>query len=124
MVSLSALRSTPHFAPLFAHVHPFFWPVLWRSLNRLLRWYATAGYENILFATTRWGRAEIAYLGDRKPDPAAHKAFTPERPRSDESVWASDLSAWLQAETVFPQAAGTVSAQMAEAAFAPILDSS
>jgi hypothetical protein len=69
MVSLSAFRNNPHLAPLFAHVPAFFWPVLWWSLNRLLRWYASAGFESVLFASSRWGWVEIVYLGDRKPDP-------------------------------------------------------
>jgi hypothetical protein len=96
MVSLRALRNNPHFAPLFAHVLPFFWPVLWWSLNRLLRWYASAGLEDVLFATTRWGWVEIVCLGDRKPDPAAYRPYTPERPRWDDPVRASDLPAELR----------------------------
>ena len=87
MVPMHQLRRNPHFAPLFAYVHPVCWPILWWSLNRLFKWYDTAGYDSLLFATTRWGYVYIAYLGDRTPDPSAYRARKPDHPRWDDPFW-------------------------------------
>ena len=93
MTPLHALRANPHFAPLFAHVHALCWPILWWSLNRLLRWYASSGYEEVLYGTTPWGYVYIAWLGDRKPDPSAYRPYELERPRWDDPVWSTNLPA-------------------------------
>ncbi|MFN7180763.1 MAG: hypothetical protein ACK4TE_14330, partial [Hyphomonas sp.] len=91
MIPMRALRANPHFAPLFAHVHALCWPILWWSLNRLLRWYAASGYEEILYGTTPWGYVYIAYLGDRKPDPSAYRPYVREKPRWDDPVWSTNV---------------------------------
>jgi hypothetical protein len=97
MIPMRALRANPHFAPLFAHVHALCWPILWWSLNRLLRWYASSGYEEVLYGTTPWGYVYIAYLGEKKPDPSACRPYELERPRWDDPVWATRVPAQLLA---------------------------
>ncbi|MFN7179135.1 hypothetical protein [Hyphomonas sp.] len=87
------LRSDPTFAPLFRHVHPLCWPILWWSLNRVFKWYDTSGYENVLLATTRWGYVYPAYLGQKKPDPSAYKPYELEKPRWDDPVWSTNVPA-------------------------------
>ncbi|MFN7178234.1 hypothetical protein [Hyphomonas sp.] len=103
---MRALRANPHFAPLFAHVHALCWPILWWSLNRLLRWYASSGYEEILYGTTPWGYVYIAYLGDRKSDPSAYRPYELTKPRWDDPVWSTNvptpLLALTTAETLRP----------------------
>ena len=93
MIPMRALRANPHFAPLFAHVHALCWPILWWSLNRLLRWYASSGYEEVLYGTTPWGYVYIAYLGDRKPDPSAYRPYVLEKPRWDDACWSTNVPA-------------------------------
>ena len=91
MIPFSVLRRQKLFAPLFEHVHPLFWPVLWWSLNRLLRWYGSSGYADILFATTDWGYVYVVYTGDKRPDPDAYTPYTPVRPRWDNPIWATSV---------------------------------
>jgi hypothetical protein len=93
MIPMRTLRANPHFAPLFAHVHALCWPILWWSLNRLLRWYASSGYEEVLYGTTPWGYVYIAYLGEKKPDPSACRAYELTKPRWDDPVWSTNVPA-------------------------------
>mgnify|MGYP005835890183 CR=1 FL=1 len=95
MISLRQLRSDPTFAPLFRHVHPLCWPILWWSLNRFFRWYDTSGYDTLLLATTRWGFVYPAYLGGKKPDPKAWRPYVLEKPRWDDPGWAAHAPAHL-----------------------------
>jgi hypothetical protein len=95
MIPMRQLRSNPHFARLFVHVHPLFWPVLWWSLNRLFKWYDTSGYEEILFGTTRWGYVYVAWLGDKRPDPSAYRRYETRMARWDEPVWESNMPVTL-----------------------------
>jgi hypothetical protein len=97
MTPMRALRANPHFAPLFARVHPLCWWVLWFNLNRLLDWYETSGYEEILYSTNRWGFIRIAFLGDRKPDPSAYRPYVLERPRWDDACWSTSVPAQVLA---------------------------
>ena len=91
MTPMHALRANPHFAPLFARVHPFFWWVLWWNLNRLLDWFETAGYEEILYSTNPWGFIRIAWLGDKTPDPSAYRPYLLTKPRWDDPVWGTSV---------------------------------
>ena len=93
MTPMRALRANPHFAPLFARVHPLCWWVLWWNLNRLLDWFETSGYEEILYSTNPWGFIRIAYLGDRIPDPSAYRPYVREKPRWDDECWATNVPA-------------------------------
>ncbi len=95
MPSISALRRSPHFAHLFAHVHPLCWPILLWSLARLFKWFDTAGFENVLYSTSRWGFIRIAYLGDRKADPSLYRGHDLEKPRWDDPVWFTSVPACL-----------------------------
>ncbi|MFN7179407.1 hypothetical protein [Hyphomonas sp.] len=91
MTPMRALRANPHFAHLFERVHPLCWPILWWSLNRLLDWYESSGYEEVLYETNCWGFIRIAYCGDRKPDPSACRPYVLERPRWDDACWATNV---------------------------------
>jgi hypothetical protein len=97
MTPMRALRANPHFAPLFARVHPLCWWVLWFNLNRLLDWYETSGYEEILYSTSRWGFIRIVFLGDRKPDPSACRPYVLEKPRWDDPAWSTSVPAQVLA---------------------------
>jgi hypothetical protein len=97
MVPFRTLRQSPHFARAFAHVHPLFWPVLWWSLNRLLKWYETAGYENVLYSITRFGLIRIAFYGARTPEPGAYQPLTPTRAHWSDPVWATATPAIARA---------------------------
>ena len=91
MTPMSALRANPHFAPLFRRVHPLFWWVLWWNLNRLLDWFETAGYEEILYSTNPWGFIRIAYLGDKTSDPSAYRPYELSKPRWDDACWSTNV---------------------------------
>ncbi len=109
MTPMRALRANPHFAHLFARVHPLCWWVLGWSLNRLLDWYETSGYEEILYETSPWGFIRIAYFGDRTPGPSAYRPYVPERLRWDDPVWSTNVPVRQltpAAPSVFPRAAG------------------
>jgi hypothetical protein len=95
MISMRQLRSDPYYAPLFRHVHPLCWPILWWSLNRFFKWYDTSGYDTLLLATTRWGYVYPAWLGQKKPDPASYKPYKLEKPRRDDPVWSMSTPAAL-----------------------------
>lgn len=97
MIPLSRFRQNPYFARLFAFVLPFFWPVLWWSLNRLMRAYKAVGVEELLSTTNRWGLIRIVRLGDKRLDPLAYRR--PDRifrPLTDPSL-ESDLPAVIAA---------------------------
>ena len=94
MPTLSALRSSPHFAPLFAHVFVLCWPILVWQINRLFSWSRREGYPNMLYSVSRWGFITIVYLGDRE-DPDAYKPLARTfRPLTDPG-YSSDLPACL-----------------------------
>ena len=95
MTPMRVLRANPHFARLFARVHPLCWPILWWSLNRLLDWYETSGYAEVLYATSRWGVIRIVYYGDRLPDPSAPRPYVLTRPRWDDPVWRTNVPTCL-----------------------------
>jgi hypothetical protein len=106
MIPFTALRRNPYFAPMFAQVHPFLWPVLWWSLNRFLRWYRTCPWQDILFEPTPWGLIRIVHFGDRR---GAYKPYIPTRPRWDDPVWESDVPVTFlapDAPSILPRAAG------------------
>ena len=95
MVSLSALRQHPRFARFFEVVPPFFWPVIWWTLNAVFRQYDASGRTEFLLGITWWGQVYIAFEGDKLPDPLTYKPLTRTfRPLTDDS-WASDLPANL-----------------------------
>ena len=109
MIPMRQLRSDPTFAPLFRHVHPLCWPILWWSLNRVFLWYDTCGYENVLLAATRWGYVYPAYMGEKKPDPQAWRPYALERPRWDDPVWSTSVPVTQLTSgtpSILPRAAG------------------
>jgi hypothetical protein len=106
MIPMRQLRRNPHFAHLFARVHPLCWPILWWSLNRLFKCYDSSGYEEILFGTTRWGYVYVAFLDDKRHDPSAYRPFATGMARWDDPVWESDAPAELLAIFI-PAKAGT-----------------
>ncbi len=96
MVSLTQLRQHPRFARFFEVVHPFFWPVIWWTLNAVFRQYDASGRTEFLLGITWWGQVYIAFEGDKLPDPSTYKRIEPTfRPLTDDS-WASDLPANLE----------------------------
>ena len=104
MVSLTALRQHPRFARFFEVVHPFFWPVIWWTLNAVFRQYDASGRTEFLLGITWWGQVYIAFEGDKLPDPSTYKPMTRTyRPLTDDS-WASDLPANLEGLSPFDEA--------------------
>jgi len=101
MVSFTQLRQHPRFGRFFEVVHPFFWPVIWWTLNAVFRQYDASGRTEFLLGITWWGQVYIAFEGDRLPDPLTYKPMTRTfRPLTDES-WASDLPANLEGLSPF-----------------------
>jgi hypothetical protein len=101
MVSLSALRQHPRFGRFFEVVHPFFWPVIWWTLNAAFRAYDASGRTEFLLGITWWGQVYIAFEGDLRPDPHTYRPIPRTfRPLTDDS-WASDLPANLDGLTPF-----------------------
>jgi hypothetical protein len=72
MVSLTALRQHPRFGRFFEVVHPFFWPVIWWTLNAVFRAYDTSNRTEFLLGITWWGQVYIAFEGDLRPDPLTY----------------------------------------------------
>ncbi len=96
MVSLSALRQHSRFARFFEVVHPFFWPVIWWTLNAVFRQYDASNRTEFLLGITWWGQVYIAFEGDLRPDPLTYKPVTRTfRPLTDDS-WASDFPTNLE----------------------------
>ena len=129
MPSLSALRSSPHFAPLFAHVFVLCWPILVWQINRLFSWSRREGYPNMLYSVSRWGFITIVYLGDRQ-DPDAYKPLPRTFRLLTDASYASDLPTNLAALDILTairalaRAAGEVAPKGPEWALTPlILDS-
>jgi hypothetical protein len=96
MVPLTALRQHPRFGRFFEVVHPFFWPVIWWTLNAVFRAYDASNRTEFLLGITWWGQVYIAFEGDLRPDPLTYRPITRTfRPLTDDS-WASDLPANLE----------------------------
>jgi hypothetical protein len=57
MVSLTALRQHPRFGRFFEVVHPFFWPVIWWTLNAVFRQYDASNRTEFLLGITWWGKS-------------------------------------------------------------------
>ena len=101
MVSLSALRQHTRFARFFEVVHPFFWPVIWWTLNAVFRQYDASGRTEFLLGITWWGQVYIAFEGDKLPDPSTYRPVSRTfRPLTDES-WVSDLPTNLEGLSPF-----------------------
>jgi hypothetical protein len=91
MISFAACRRNPHFAPLFAHVHVMFWPVLWLSINWTARALREGGYENILFACDQFGFMKIAYYGEKKVEPGTYQPLAPTLAHWSDDSWATNV---------------------------------
>jgi hypothetical protein len=125
MWSITRLRQHPHFAPLFAHVHPLCWLILWWDLNRLIRWYKTWQPENVLYAVNRWGRVTVHCIVPR-PDPHCYQPIPRVFRELSDPSWetslpanleSADLSAWPT--LILPRFTGEVSPKVTEGACAP-----
>ncbi len=121
MWSIARLRSHPHFARAFAHVHPLCWLILWWQLNRLLRWFETCRPEDVFYTVNRWGGVTIRLVSDM-PGPATYRPLPRTfRPLTDES-WSSDVPANLAANEslrlfpILPRCTGEVSPKVTEGA--------
>jgi hypothetical protein len=91
----------PIFARWFARVHPFFWPVLYWQMGRIIRWMEATGNMDLLVRIHWWGGITIAYTGDKEPDPATYRPIPRTfRPLTDER-WGSDLPANLEGLSPF-----------------------
>ena len=129
MWSITRLRQHPHFAPLFAHVYPLCWLVLWWELNRLIRWYETWHPENVLYAVNGWGRVTVHCIVPR-PDPRLYKPIPRTFRELSDPSWESDLPANLALESaevclafILPRLRGRWP-EGAEGALTPILNTS
>ena len=96
MVSLTALRQHPRFGRCFEVVHPFFWPVIWWTLNAAFREYDASNRTEFLLGITWWGQVYIAFEGDLRPNPLNYRPIARTfRSLTDES-WASSLPTNLE----------------------------
>ena len=99
MVSLTALRQHPRFGRFFEVVHPFFWPVIWWTLNAAFRAYDASNRTEFLLGITWWGQVYIAFEGDLRPDPRTYRPIPRTfRPLTD-AGWASDLPTNLEGQS-------------------------
>ncbi len=87
---MSALRSSPHFAPLFAQVFFLCWPILVWQINRFYNWTIREGIRDALYSVNRWGFITIVYLGDRD-DPHTYKPIARTFRSLTDASYASDL---------------------------------
>jgi hypothetical protein len=96
MVSLTALRQHPRFGRFFEVVHPFFWPVIWWTLNAAFRAYDASNCTEFLLGITWWGQVYIAFEGDLRPGSLTYRPMPRTfRPLTD-GGWGSDLPANLE----------------------------
>jgi hypothetical protein len=96
MVPLTALRQHPRFARFFEVVHPFFWPVIWWTLNAVFRAYDASNRTEFLLSITWWGQVYIAFEGDQRPDPLTYRPIPRTfRPLTD-AGWASSFPTNLE----------------------------
>jgi len=101
MVSLTALRQHPRFGRFFAVVHPFFWPVIWWTLNAVFRAYDASNRTEFMLGITWWGQVYIAFEGDLRPDPLTYRPIPRTfRPLTDDG-WSSDLPTNLEGLSPF-----------------------
>jgi hypothetical protein len=91
MVSLTALRQHPRFGRFFEVVHPFFWPVIWWTLNVVFREYDASNRTEFLLGITWWGQVYIAFEGDLRPDPLTYRPIPRTFRTLTDASWASDL---------------------------------
>jgi hypothetical protein len=93
----------PIFVRWFARLHPFFWPVLYWQMGRIIRWMEATGHMDLLVRIHWWGGITIAYTGDKEPDPTTYgplpKTF---RPLTDQSR-GTDLPANLEKLSPFDE---------------------
>ena len=93
MVSLNALRQHPRFARFFEVVHPFFWPVIWWTLNAVFRAYDASNRPEFLLGIPWWGQVYIAFEGDLRPDPLTYRPIPRTfRPLTDAGLASSPLT--------------------------------
>jgi hypothetical protein len=130
MWSITRLRQHPHFAPLFAHVHPLCWLVLWWELNRLIRWYERYRPENTLYSVNRWGRVTVHCVVPR-PDPRLYKPIPRTFRELSDPSWETSLPDNLPVEDlsarhalILPRFTGEVSPKVTEGALTPIPNTS
>jgi hypothetical protein len=103
MFTLTQLRQNPYYTRFFDRVHPFFWPVIWWTFNRVIRDYLASGTTEYLIGVTWWGQVYIAFIGDKLPDPLTYRPMERTfRPLTDDS-WASDLPTNLEGLSPFDE---------------------
>ena len=131
MISLRAYRHNPHFADLFAHVHPLCWPILWWQLNTLFAWCRREGIPAVLCSVNSRGFLTLRHAGAR-PDPAVYQPLPRTfRPLTDDSrgsdlpIFATGLAApeALRRFPILPREAGEVAPKGSEGALPSMLDS-
>ena len=85
MISIRAFKNVPHFAELFAHVHPVCWPILWWQLNALLAWIKRRGGVDVFCSVIAWGFITLRPVG-KAPDPGTNMPLPGTfRPLTDKS---------------------------------------
>ena len=125
MWSITRLRQHPHFAPLFAHVHPLCWLILWWELNRLIRWYETWQPENVLYAVNGWGRVTVHCIVPR-PDPRLYKPIPRTFRALSDPSWGTSVPTNLASDDpsiwhtlILSRITGEVSPKVTEGALTP-----
>jgi len=104
MFTLTQLRQNPYYTRFFDRVHPFFWPVIWWTFNRVIRDYLASNTTEYLIGVTWWGQVYVAAVGDKLADPLTYKPIPRTfRPLTDES-WATALPTNLEGLSLFDEA--------------------
>ena len=101
MFTLTQLHQIPFYTRFFDAVHPFFWPVIWWTFNRVIRDYLASNTTEYLIGVTWWGQVYVAAIGDKLPDPDTYTPIPRTfRPLTD-ACWGTDLPANLEGLSPF-----------------------
>jgi hypothetical protein len=91
MTRFQRLLRSPVYRPWFDQVHPLFWPVLYWQLECTFAWMKRTGIMDVMLSIRWWGKVDVVYIGDKRPDPSAYRPYVLTKPRFDDPVWQSDL---------------------------------
>jgi hypothetical protein len=47
------------------------------------------GIMDVMLSIRWWGKVDVVYIGDKRPDPSAYRPYVFSKPRFDDPVWQS-----------------------------------